>query len=146
VSGAAHQRIEISFASPLRIVHADEPPPILAVLTITYEQFTITVKGDVMYTLPVDKMVKMQVSYVDRVHQRLATMVRGSVQFRRLDPRSFKRAKLGGLGLVVFQDGRGELRASWDEREIGSIGGVGFLRSHWVMFLFQKTPRDCEAF
>jgi hypothetical protein len=65
VSGAAHQRIEISFTSPLQIQNIEPPPPILAVLTITYDRFNITAKGDVMYTLPVDELVKMQVSYVD---------------------------------------------------------------------------------
>jgi hypothetical protein len=67
VNGPAHQRIELclSFANALRICEIEPPPKILAVLTITYDRFTITAKGDVMYTLPVDKMVKMQVAYVD---------------------------------------------------------------------------------
>jgi len=66
VSGAAHQRIEISFTSPLKIVQVEEPSPILAVLTITYQRFTITAKGDrFMFTLPVDDAVQMQVTYVD---------------------------------------------------------------------------------
>ena len=66
MSGAAHQRIEISFTSPLKIVQVEEPSPILAVLTITYQRFTITAKGDrFMFTLPVDDAVKMQVTYVD---------------------------------------------------------------------------------
>jgi hypothetical protein len=61
--GPAHQRIEICFANPLQI--CEIAPEVLAVLTVTYQQFTITAKGDVMYTLPVDHLVKMQVSYVD---------------------------------------------------------------------------------
>jgi hypothetical protein len=65
VSGAAHQRIEISFTNPLQICEIGPPPSILTVLTITYDRFTITAKGDVMYTLPVDRLVNMQVSYVD---------------------------------------------------------------------------------
>ena len=66
MSGAAHQRIEISFTSPLKIVQVEEPSPILAVLTITYQRFTITAKGDrFMFTLPVDDAVQMQVTYVD---------------------------------------------------------------------------------
>ena len=66
MSGAAHQRIQISFTSPLKIVQVEEPPPILAVLTITYQRFTITAKGDrFMFTLPVDDAVKMQATYVD---------------------------------------------------------------------------------
>ena len=66
MSGAAHQRIEISFTSPLKIVQVEEPSPILAVLTITYQRFTITAKGDrFMFTLPVDDAFQMQVTYVD---------------------------------------------------------------------------------
>jgi len=66
VSGAAHQRIEISFTSPLKIVQVEEPSPILAVLTITYQRFSVTAKGDhFMFTLPVDDAVQMQVTYVD---------------------------------------------------------------------------------
>jgi hypothetical protein len=66
-AGPAHQRIELclSFANALQICEVPRPPQILAALTITYQRFTITVKGDAMYTLPVDEMVKMQVSYVD---------------------------------------------------------------------------------
>jgi hypothetical protein len=61
----AHQRIEISFASPLRIV-TEPPPQGSSNLTIRFDQFRITTEGDhVMYTLPVDKMVAMQVAYVD---------------------------------------------------------------------------------
>jgi hypothetical protein len=58
-------RLEISFVSPLQICEIDPPPQILAVLTITYDRFTIQLKGDTMYTLPVDMEVKMQVAYVD---------------------------------------------------------------------------------
>ena len=65
MSGAAHQRIEISFTSPLKIVQVEEPPQILAVLSITYGRITITAKGYIMFTLPVDDAVKMQVTYVD---------------------------------------------------------------------------------
>ena len=67
-SGPAHQRLDIvlSFGNPLQICKVDAPPQILALLTITYDRFSISVKGDrIMYTLPVDKMVKMQVAYVD---------------------------------------------------------------------------------
>ena len=59
------QRLEISFTSPLQICSIEPPPQILAVLTITYHRFTITMKGDVMFTLPVDDAVKMQATYVD---------------------------------------------------------------------------------
>lgn len=66
MNGAAHQRIEISFTSPLQICHVEPPQPIFAVLTVTYQRFSITMKGDhFMYMLPVDQAVKMQVSYVD---------------------------------------------------------------------------------
>jgi hypothetical protein len=64
-NGAAHQRIEISFTSPLQICEIEPPEEIFAVLTITFGRFTIRLKGDAMYTLPVDEMVKMQVTYVD---------------------------------------------------------------------------------
>jgi hypothetical protein len=61
------QRLEIVFTNALRIV--EEPEPAVAgkrVMVIEYEQFTIIVEGDhVMYTLPVDKQVGMEVSYVD---------------------------------------------------------------------------------
>jgi hypothetical protein len=61
------QRIEIAFVTPLRIVEEPEPAVVgKQVLAIEYEQFTIIVEGDhVMYTLPVDHQVTMQVSYVD---------------------------------------------------------------------------------
>jgi hypothetical protein len=59
------ERIEISFVNPLQVCRVDAPPPILALLTINYGRFTITAKGDVMYTLPVDMLVQMQVAYVD---------------------------------------------------------------------------------
>jgi hypothetical protein len=67
VNGPAHQRLDlvISFGNALPIYKIEPPPPILAVLSITYEGFTILAKGDVMYTLPVDHLVSMQVSYVD---------------------------------------------------------------------------------
>jgi hypothetical protein len=62
----AHQRIEISFSSPLRIITAEEPQQGGSRLTIAYDSFRITTEGDrVMYTLPVDKLVVMQVAYVD---------------------------------------------------------------------------------
>jgi hypothetical protein len=67
VNGAQppHQRIEISFGSPLRIITEPEPQG-TSRLTIKFEQFTITTEGDhVMYTMPVDHLVSMQVSYVD---------------------------------------------------------------------------------
>ena len=60
-------QLEISFGSPLRIVVAQEEPQavIVSYLMIWYGDFKVKAKGDVMYTMPVDKMVKMQVSYVD---------------------------------------------------------------------------------
>lgn len=35
------------------------------VVTLTYDQFTITAKGDTMFTLPDDKKVTVKVAYVD---------------------------------------------------------------------------------
>jgi hypothetical protein len=59
-------QLEVSFASPLRIVVATEDAPqIVSKLTVCHDGFCITSKGDVMYTLPVDHLVTMQVSYVD---------------------------------------------------------------------------------
>jgi hypothetical protein len=57
------QRFEIAFVSPLKLMEVTEEG--YAKLTITFENFTITAKGDVMYTLPVDNLVNMQVGYVD---------------------------------------------------------------------------------
>jgi hypothetical protein len=59
--------LNISFGSPLEIVLASEPgPSISSVLEITYRGFTIIVEGDyIVYTLPADHEVKMQVAYVD---------------------------------------------------------------------------------
>jgi hypothetical protein len=61
------QRIEIAFVTPLRIVEEPEPAAVgKQVMAIEYEHFTIIVEGDrVMYTLPVDKQVGMEVTYVD---------------------------------------------------------------------------------
>jgi hypothetical protein len=62
----AHQRIEISFTSPLRIIKDEPETHPGSRLTISYDGFTVTAEGNhVMYTLPVDKLVSMQVSYVD---------------------------------------------------------------------------------
>jgi hypothetical protein len=61
-------QLEISFGSPLRIVVSNEPsetPSIISILTIWYESFKIVCKGDVMYNLPVDHTVRMQVTYQD---------------------------------------------------------------------------------
>jgi hypothetical protein len=60
-------RVEISFANVLKIVEvADEPPRGKSFISIAFEQFAITAEGDhVMYTLPADHTVRMQVSYVD---------------------------------------------------------------------------------
>ena len=59
-------KLEISFGSPLRVIHVHEPPPTgFSLVTIWFERFAITAKGDVMYNLPADHTVKMQVSYVD---------------------------------------------------------------------------------
>lgn len=58
-------RIEIVFKNTLQIAEV-APPQGGVVLRITFEQFTITAKGEyVMYTLPVDHTVLMQIAYVD---------------------------------------------------------------------------------
>jgi hypothetical protein len=58
-------RLEIVFANPLQVAQA-VPAIGFQFLTIWYEQFKIIVKGDhVMYTLPADHLVNMQVAYTD---------------------------------------------------------------------------------
>src|SRR4029077_15615383 len=59
-------QLEISFGGPLRIVVAKEEdtPPISARLSVWYEQFKITGEN-IVYTLPVDHFVLMQISYTD---------------------------------------------------------------------------------
>jgi hypothetical protein len=59
------QRLEISFSGPLKIMEVSEQPIGYAQLTVQFDQFTITTKGDIMYNLPADHTVTMQVSYVD---------------------------------------------------------------------------------
>lgn len=59
------QRVEIVFGNTLSIMEI-EPPQGGAVLKIMFEEFSITAKGEyLMYTLPVDHTVLMQIAYVD---------------------------------------------------------------------------------
>lgn len=62
---AEAQRLEIAFISPLRVIQ--EPAPVgKQFVTIAYAGFTVKTEGDkVMYTLPADHTVRMQVAYVD---------------------------------------------------------------------------------
>ena len=60
------QRVEIAFVNTLKIMEVtEEAAQGHSTITIRFEQFTIKAKGDIMYTLPVDKLVNMKVSYVD---------------------------------------------------------------------------------
>lgn len=62
------QRVEIVFGNVLKIMEvAEEPVPVVRMLlAIKYDHFVITTEGDhVMYTLPIDHTVKMQVAYTD---------------------------------------------------------------------------------
>lgn len=63
------QRVEIIFGNVLKIMEVAEVPLLPSrqqLLTIAFDQFIITAEGDhVMYNLPIDHTVKMQVSYVD---------------------------------------------------------------------------------
>jgi hypothetical protein len=77
-------QLEVSFATPLRIVVATEDAPkLFARLTVCHEGFCVTSKGDVMYTLPVDHLVKMRVSYVDAAGN--PAVVDGSVHWETSD-------------------------------------------------------------
>jgi hypothetical protein len=58
----------ISFGNTLRVAVASVPAALLghSIMTITYEGFSITTRENaIMYTLPIDHFVKMQVAYVD---------------------------------------------------------------------------------
>jgi hypothetical protein len=61
------QKLQIGFTTPLRIVHTIEDGGRSGQrITITYGGFSVTAEGDnVMYTLPMDHLVRMKVSYVD---------------------------------------------------------------------------------
>jgi hypothetical protein len=59
-------RLEIVFANPLQVARVTAPAIGFQFLTIWFENFKVITKGNhVMYTLPVDHLVNMQVSYVD---------------------------------------------------------------------------------
>ena len=59
-------RLEIVFANPLTFAEIELPAKGKQFLTVAYENFVIVMEGDhVMYTLPMDHLVNMQVSYVD---------------------------------------------------------------------------------
>jgi hypothetical protein len=58
-------RVEIVFTNPLKLMEVVEQPLGHTSITVQFEQFTITAKGDIMYTLPVDHRVLMQVAYTD---------------------------------------------------------------------------------
>src|SRR4029077_3998953 len=59
-------RLEVVFTNTLKIQEVIEPPAGRSFVTVVFEQFTITAEGShVMYTLPVDHTVLMQVTYTD---------------------------------------------------------------------------------
>jgi len=61
-------RVEIIFGNVLKIMEVAEEPIARGqqLLTVIYENFAITAEGNhVMYNLPIDRSVQMQVSYVD---------------------------------------------------------------------------------
>jgi hypothetical protein len=77
------QRLEIVFASPLRILH-EEAPQGRQCLTLAFDRFAVTAEGDhVMYTLPVDHAIKMQVSYFDAAGN--PAVVDGAVRWQSSD-------------------------------------------------------------
>lgn len=57
--------VQFQLGGTLKFLVEEAAPVGSAMLTVHYEGFTITAKGDVMYTLGADHMVNMQVSYVD---------------------------------------------------------------------------------
>jgi hypothetical protein len=61
------QRLIISFANPLQIVEVESGPPSgQQLLTIAFGSFVFTAEGaHVIYNLPIDHTVSMQVSYTD---------------------------------------------------------------------------------
>jgi hypothetical protein len=58
-------RLEIVFTNALKLIDATEEPQGHARLTVRFDGFAITTQGDVMFTLPVDHTVQMQVAYKD---------------------------------------------------------------------------------
>src|SRR5262245_36004866 len=57
---------ELKIAGTLKLLMSEIDEPHVLV-TLTYDRFTITCRGDDMaYTLPADKQVQVQVKYVDR--------------------------------------------------------------------------------
>jgi hypothetical protein len=59
-------RLEIVFTNPLLIAETELPQPGSQLLAISHQGFIIRIEGDhVMYVLPVDHQVTMEVSYVD---------------------------------------------------------------------------------
>jgi hypothetical protein len=58
-------RLEIVFANPLQVTEVDPPVAIRSLMTVRFNEFSITAEGNVMYTLPVDHTVQMKVAYVD---------------------------------------------------------------------------------
>jgi hypothetical protein len=79
-------QLEISFGTPLRVVvETAAPQAIVPWLTIWFENFKLTAKGgEVMYTLPVDHSVSMQVAYVDAAGN--PATVDGKVNWQTSDP------------------------------------------------------------
>ncbi|RXG91594.1 hypothetical protein [Bradyrhizobium zhanjiangense] len=61
------QRVEIVFGNTLKIMEVtEEQPRGFSYIRIAFEQFAITVESEhVMYTLPMDHHVSMQVTYTD---------------------------------------------------------------------------------
>lgn len=60
------QRVEIVFTNPLQLMEVAAPPLGQQQITLAFGPFIITAEGShVMYTLPVDHTVLMQVAYVD---------------------------------------------------------------------------------
>lgn len=81
-------QLEISFGTPLRVVVETAAPQaeIVPCLTIWFENFKLTAKGgEVMYTLPVDHSISMQVAYVDAKGN--PATIDGNVNWQTSDPK-----------------------------------------------------------
>lgn len=59
-------RVEIVFGNVLKIMEVQPPAPVHTLITVKFDQFILTTESEhIMYNLPADHTVQMQVAYVD---------------------------------------------------------------------------------